>query len=360
MLLASLLLSGTLTGCRTLTPSPSGFSGYVALGDSLTAGMQSVGLTAQNQRDSFPLVLSRLAGSPIHAPESLPPGCPPPFAQGITITTCVRANPLTPASNFGVPGASLYDVGHTSYQTAPDLYKPLYGLILGPEDTQLSAALRARPRFITLWAGSNDVLGVTLRGRPERATTPANFEKWYGELLDNLAPTGARIVLIEVPDITTAPSLIPGSRLHVLGLGGADCERSPNRVSFTVLYDRRIAKPVSCTAPYALTPVEREAAQNTVNAYNTSIRALGKARGYPVFNATELLREVTPFEYDPKAPMPFGVDFSNDGVHPSSLGQARIARGLAEFINKQFGTTIELPERLPNVALAEAGKELSP
>lgn len=60
MLLASLLLSGTLTGCRTLTPSPSGFSGYVALGDSLTAGMQSVGLTAQNQRDSFPLVLSRL------------------------------------------------------------------------------------------------------------------------------------------------------------------------------------------------------------------------------------------------------------------------------------------------------------
>lgn len=355
--LLAVLTALSLTGCRTLSPSPSGFYGYVALGDSLTAGMQSIGLTAQNQHDSFPLVLSRLAGSPIQAPESLPPGCPPPFAEGVSITSCVRANPLAPVGNFAVPGASVRDLVHTSYPTALNLHKPLYGLILGPQDTQVSAALRARPRFITLWIGSNDILNSTLRGRPERATRPADFEQSYAELLDRLAPSGAHIILIEIPDVTNAPSLIPGSRLHTLGLGGPDCERSPNRVSFTVLLDRRVSKPVSCEEPYALTPEERDSAQRTASAYNAIIRKLAGRRDYPVFNASELLREITPFDYDPQARTPFGTDFSDDGVHPSSLGQARIAYGLAAFINERFGTTIELPERIPNVALGSTTED---
>lgn len=341
--LTLLAVGAALSACRVVTPSPSGFYGYVALGDSLTAGMQSAGLTPQNQREAFPLVLARLAGSPIEGPEGLPPGCPPPFGRGLNLTSftaCVRAHPFVQSSNFGVPGANVYDVLHASNRNVYDLYKPLYGLILGPQETQVDAALRARPRFITLWVGSNDVLGVTLRGHPERATPPEKFAQRYAELLNALAPTGARTVLIEVPDITSAPSLIPGSRLFDLGLGGPDCAGSASRVSFTVLQDRRIPKPVSCTADYALTPQELLAAQATVNAYDASIRKLGKERGLAVFDAAALLRELPPVNYDPKAAEPFGPDFSLDGVHPSTRGYALIAHGLARFINAQFGTSI--------------------
>ena len=336
------MLAPLLGACRALPPSPTGFDRYVALGDSLTAGFQSGGLTAQGQRHSFPAVLANLAGIPFGVPETHDPGCPPPYGAGLGLGMCLRLHPFASTDDFGVPGALVADVLHTSRADAPALSEPLYGLILGPQETQVEAALRLRPRFITLGIGANDVLGPTLRGKPEEATPPTQFEASYAELLDALAPSGANIVLITVPDVTGIPGLIPGPRLAQLGLGDRSCENSPNRVALSRLRDWQVRKPVSCGAPYALTPQERAAAQATVNAYNASIRKLGAARGYPVFDADTFLRDEVFPVYDPKSRAPFGPDFSRDGVHPSDTGYARIARGLAAFLNARYGTKIPL------------------
>lgn len=336
------VLALVLAACRTLPPSPTGFDHYVALGDSLTAGVQSGGLTARGQQRSFPADLAHLAGIPFGVPETHAPGCPPPYGAGLGLGICVRAHPFVLTENFGVPGAKVADLLHTSQVNADNLMKPLYGLILGPRETQVEAALRLRPRFVTLGIGANDVLGPTLRGEPGQATPPAQFEASYAKLLTALSPSGANIVLITVPDVTGIPALIPGPRLAQLGLGDGSCEGSPNRVSLNTLRDRRVPKPVSCSAPFALTPGERAAAQATVNAYNAGIRRLAAERGYAVFDADTFLRnEVFP-AYDPKAKEPFGPDFSLDGEHPSDTGYARIARGLAAFLNARYGTTIPL------------------
>lgn len=331
-----------LCGCRAALPQTAGFADYVALGDSLTAGMQSGGLTPQDQRASFPAQLAHLAGIAFGVPEGLPPGCPPPFGQPPALTSCLRAHPFARVDNLGVPGATLYDVSHSTTANVRDLYKPLYGLILSPGETQAQAAQRLRPQFLTLWIGANDVLGPTLRGDPTGATPPEVFAQEYAALLDLLAPLGAHTVLITVPDVTRAPSLIPGPRLAALGLGDASCRTSRNRVSFSALQNRRIPKPVSCEAPYALTPQEFARAQQLVQAYNASIKRLGQARGFGVFDADEFLRGIRFVDYDPQAAHPFGPDFSLDGVHPSTRGYARIARGLAAFLNARFATRIPL------------------
>ncbi len=353
---ALLLLALLLSACRTLPPSPTGFDHYVALGDSLSAGFQSGGLTAGGQRHSFPAVLATLAGIPFGVPETHDPGCPPPYGAGLGLGICLRTHPFRLTESFGVPGALVADLLHTSQVNAEDLLKPLYGLILGPRETQVEAALRLRPRFITLWIGANDVLGPTTRGKPEQATPPTEFEASYAELLDALAASGANIILITVPDVTGIPGLIPGARLAQLGLGDGSCAGSPNRVALSTLRNWRVGKPVSCAVPYALTPQERAAAQATVNAYNASIHKLAAERGYGVFDADTFLRDEIFPAYDPESKHPFGPDFSLDGVHPSDTGYARIARGLAAFLNARYGTSIPVEDTPHPQLLSRKGR----
>lgn len=340
---AAVVLPAGLSGCRLF---PGGlltggsFERYVALGDSITAGYQSGGLYADGQASSYPVLLSQRAGKPIRAPEGRGPGCPPPIGAGPpSAESCTRADPAAPTGDFAVPGARVEDLLGASAPNVPEGLKPLYTLILGNQ-TQVGAALAAKPRYISVWIGANNVLGATLAGDPGAATPPAAFEAAYGRLLDALAASKAKLILLTVPRVTTVPVLVPGPRLYALGLADASCKSSSARLNVGLLAGPGAPKQLSCAAAAALTQDEARAANDFVAAYNSSIRKLAAAKGAKVYDVNMLLGSLKPADFAPNTTAPFGPDFSADGVHPSNAMHARLARALASFVNANFGTRI--------------------
>ncbi|PYE54456.1 SGNH/GDSL hydrolase family protein [Deinococcus yavapaiensis] len=336
----------------------SGFSGYVALGDSLTAGAQSAGLTASGQSAAYPVVLSRWAGHPINAPLTNDPGCPPPLGGSLTAASCTRANPGAVVSNFALTSARVADLtSTTSASVGGEAQARLYNLVLGANRTQVEAALAARPKFLSIWIGANDVLDAALFGDPSRSTSPTEFQAAYRRLLTQLQPLGAKTVLITVPDVTAMPALIPGPKLAQsnlkvlttifpnLQVDRASCAASENFVSASTLIDAGSnGGVVSCNAPSALTPSEAATIRATVGAYNASIRALAGEFAAKVLDVSTLLPTAADTNVNlDNVIAPFGPDFSLDGAHPSGVGQAKIARTLGAFLNAQFGTAISLP-----------------
>ena len=147
---------------------------YVALGDSLTAGFQSGGLTAEDQRERYPALIAQLSGIAFGVPAGGGPGCPPPLGgPPINAASCVRLDAHLRGSNFAVPGAKVADLLGRSAQNAGDeLTRRLYTLILGPQQTQVQAALKSRPRFMTLWIGGNDALDAAASATRPRPPHP--------------------------------------------------------------------------------------------------------------------------------------------------------------------------------------------
>ena len=315
---------------------------YVALGDSLTAGSQSAGLTAQDQQDAYPAVIAKLGHFPFGVPTGAGAGCPPPLGgPKLTPQSCVREHPSVRGSNFAVPGAHVEDLlNRTAKNVGDDLTRRLYTLILGPQQTQVQAAIKSRPRFISIWVGGNNVLDAAAAGDVEGVTPPAAFEAAYRKLLDALAITKARIVVFTVPDVTSVPLFISGPLYFHYGFGSASCEHSVNRVAASILLHQQR---VDCDAPYALTPGKVLNFQQVVASYNASIRKLAQERGIPVFDVAPLLAGLQRPPVNPVSPEPFGPDFSRDGVHVSSAVQAKLARALIVEGNARMDLKVPLP-----------------
>ncbi len=322
------------------------FTNYVAMGDSITAGFQSGGLTRASQRASYARLLGLRGGLDVVMPEVNDPGCPPPVnAKGEV--NCTRRNPLLRTADVAVPGAKVHDVlfsTDTQVQN-PDLqlYDPrVYRLILGAGTTQMDAALARKPKFVTFWLGSNDILLPTLRGRPDEATPLDAFRADYAAALDRLVGAGvAHIVVMTVPDVTRVPALLPARLLQVTGLVDASCQGQDVYFGSVVVGRATRERPLSCASPEALTGEEFGQAQRVVEAYNAAITELAAARGIPVFDVNAVLATLPGRPAVPNQQQPFGPSFSLDGVHPSDFAHQRFAQALAVFMNQQFGTSLD-------------------
>ena len=275
---------------------------YVSLGDSLTAGFQSGGLTAQGQQAAYPVVIARLAHIDFGVPAGKAPGCPPPLDGGTFQpgASCVRMQPGVRGSNFAVPGARVEDLLRRTAQNTGDAQtRQLYTLILGPKLSQVGAALKSKPTFISLWIGANNVLDTLTSGDPAQATPPAAFEASYRQLLDALKPAGATVVLLTVPDVTRVPLLANGDFLFRQGFGQPNCKGSANRVALSVLLSQA---PANCDAPYALTPGKLDSIRATVSAYNASIVRLAAERGLKVFDVNPVFSTLAASDPQPRRP----------------------------------------------------------
>lgn len=307
-------------------PAPSGPLPYAALGDSLTAGMQAAGLTAATQYAAYPAQVAGLAGWAFGVPATRQ-GCPLPMGGGLEPGSCQRVT-AERVSNFAVPGVKVGDLTRTRGRDLGDeLGRRMYGLILGPNQTQVEAALTAQPQRLTLWIGANDVLPAVLQGDPSLVTPPKEFAEAYRRILQDLQPLGAKTLLLTVPDVTQVPLMSPGPLLFRQGVAGADCQRSENRLPLSAFLAGR---PLSCASGAALTPEESARIQAVVRAYNESIYRLAAAYGCDVLEVrllTEAL-DMHPAE-DASSPDPFGADISADGLHLSISGQRKLAHAVA-------------------------------
>ncbi|ADV65953.1 SGNH/GDSL hydrolase family protein [Deinococcus maricopensis] len=344
---ATLLAACAPTQAHRARPGATPFTQYVAIGDSITAGFQSGGLTAASQRDAYPRLLGARGGLDVPMPEVNDPGCPPPI--GVTgEKNCTRRDPAVRSPVVAIPGAKVGDVlRSTDRQVAdpdPQLYDAdLYRVILGTGTTQLGAALAQKPQFVTVWIGNNDVLLPTLRGRPDTSTPVAPFRADYRTLIERLRVSGVpHIVVMTVPDVTRVPALIPVRLLRLAGVVARDCDGQDVYFGSVVVGRATAAQPLSCASSEALTAAEFAQAQATVAQYNAVIREVAAEFQVPVFDVNAVLDRLPGRPLLPTAASPFGRSFSRDGVHPSSFAHARFAQALAVFMNEQFGTDLDV------------------
>ncbi len=229
------------------------FTSFVAIGNSLTAGVQSGSLVETHQEYSFPNLIAKQAGVDFAQPTVSYPGIP-------AIMELVALDPLTiltasgtglptnlyyqyPYNNLGIPGAILWDVLNTTDSTNSGYGQTgnkAFDLILRNADTAtvkttvFQQAQILQPTTITLWIGNNDVLGFATSGgyspadpTPIQGVPGLSFNELYDALADSIASLGADVdvFVANIPDVTAIPfftTIGPKMRPAVVGVMAFD------------------------------------------------------------------------------------------------------------------------------------------
>ena len=80
----------------------------------------------------------------------------------------------------------------------------------------------ATPTFFTNWLGNNDVLGYATAGGAASSLTPtADFTTKNGKIVDALTASGAKGLVVTIPDVTNIPfftTVGPGFKATLTGL----------------------------------------------------------------------------------------------------------------------------------------------
>ncbi len=276
-----------------------------------------------------------------------------------------RENPLVQTLNLSVPGYTVADALARSIDTTnvtgaidamalqvlgfPGLVtqSPPCGA-LGFQNgiltlSEVACALQLQPTTILVSIGNNDALqSLTLGATP---TPPAQFGASYGTLLGVLANTGAKIVVSNIPDVTSVPFLVPASAFQ------ASCHFLPAGVTaadFLVpnLVDQTQSSFNICSS-YAVRSASLIAqAQSAVAAYNAMITQAAQYFGAIVVDVNGLLRQISQSGYvvgGRHLTTGFlGGVFSLDGIHPTNTGYAILANAVIGRMNSQLGANIPL------------------
>jgi hypothetical protein len=412
-LAASLALAlSILAGCHsddslnppTPPPVPSGgamFQRYVAMGNSITAGVQSAGINDSTQARSYAVLLAAAMGTSFVYPRLNMPGCPPPFLNNVTqarvnlpglptptSTTCyLRQNNVTP-NDVAVPFARAIEA-LTNF-AVPSRANALTTMFLGGRN-QVKAMRDQNPTFVSLWIGNNDALAALTNlanpGRADSVTDVTVFQTQYGQILDSIEAAGAKAVLITVADISIIPYASRGSVYWCIknqpacgfttpapfpaqftvnnncaplatGIPGA------NGDSILVPWPIGVPKIAAAAAGGAtnldcsvdaevVTPSEYAGLRNAVVGFNTYIQAQAAARGFAFVDVNAPLQvqvglgQIPPFPDLSQAlsggNIGFGLYFSLDGVDPSTFAHRVVADSVASAINQTYGTTLPVP-----------------
>lgn len=371
------------------------FRTYVAMGNSITAGYQSGGLNDSLQQRAYPALLAQQMGTTYEVQRLRMPGCPAPFvAFGTTTRVTVPGFPVQPCylllpqghldvvNNVAVPGALIADA--TSNTTASG--NILTELLAGGK-SQVTRMLDASPTFVSVWLGNNDVLGGATTGvltptaniggtgvASPGITATATFQTRFQTMVDSirLAPRLQGGVLIGVVDVVNAPYFFPGAALNNPQVKGAIDQAAGRPVTVlncgpttTALIGIQIinalrANPalvISCAKIpgqavagdlFIVDETERATLSAAVAAYNAFIQQKANELGFayydpnPTLVAERTAGRVSTFpNLAAVAPAsPFGVDFSYDGVHPSSRAHRLIANEIIAVINAKYGTSL--------------------
>jgi lysophospholipase L1-like esterase len=383
---------------KVLGPRPSDangiFQSYVALGNSITAGYQSAGISDSTQQRSYAFLLAKQMGTRFAYAPLANPGCPPPINNFLTQTrvtptgfpastsnSCyLRSGTAAILNNVAVPGATTFDPDAPSSTLTPSA-NLLTQLILGGEN-QVQRAREADPTFATVWIGNNDVLAAAVSGMltptpgisPGVTPQPA-FQSNYDKLITDLTAgnTNLKGVLIGVVNVANAPILFSARVLQSpLFLGAlsqatgktvtADpttCTATTNSlISFqivaaikagthpTTIYCEKTPQPPVGDV-FVLDSGELATLTSFVTSVNTYISGKAQAIGFAYLDPNRALDslktagQITATGPHFNAPTaPFGKWISLDGAHPSTCAHILIADYLIDAINGKYSTSL--------------------
>jgi len=378
-------LSPVTWGKKKDDESAADLSRLVVIGDSINAGVQNFSLYDSDtapapgappggQKHGYIALVANQAGVSLDVPLISYPGLPPVLtlaASGQIVPAPGfpghREQPAQQAHNLSVPGFTLADVfahpfpgdPHTSLIDAysfdvlalPGNAVPGCGpipidpnsLAAGLKVSVVACAIALKPTTILVGIGNNDALQALTFGLPP--TDPSTFAAGYSKLLQQLAGTGATIVVSNIPDVTSIPFLasVPAFK--------AKCPIPspplPSTVTNSDFVVPNLTNPTSfniCTN-YAIRSAALIGQTHTaVEAYNLTIAAEASVVGAPVVDVNSLLARIHRHGFEVgglRLTSAFlGGIFSLDGLHPTNTGYAILANEMIKTMNEELDTTI--------------------
>ncbi|MHB1686010.1 MAG: SGNH/GDSL hydrolase family protein [Ignavibacteriaceae bacterium] len=385
------------TGCQDRTdltppsaPNPKSgsadFTRYVSIGNSITAGYQSGALFQSGQVYAYGNLIAQQTGTSFAMPLISDPGIGGrmkvaslnPFTISYDPSSGTPTNLTYPApyNNMGIPGALVYDVLNATSSTTCASYvfgnpatrnpNPFFNIILRGKGSQFSQTKLLHPTFITIWIGANDVLGYATSGgfSPSSPTPTPIFQFLYSQMADSIASLGAKVVVANIPDVTSIPFFTtvgpmmalktPWSTLKLLGVPGLVYQKHGETIASGVAdstalltggvlltlqgssYASLIGKPtgqfyrdnhypalppgIDTTKPFGfhpqnpwpdaliLDPSEIQTAQGSTQAFNATISAIAAAKGWGVVDIYSIFNQMRANDFT-GGTMVNGIDF---------------------------------------------------
>lgn len=217
------------------TAGDADFSNYIAIGNSLTAGLMDGALYTNGQIHAFPAILAgqlELVGggdflqpnvnsvngfnASLSDPQQglilgrteLDTNIPGPVpTEGEFPIPAFNGDRLN-VNNLGVPGIKVADLFSSDLQNnnALGLYYSRFATNPG-SSTIIQDAVAKNPTFFSLWIGNNDVLGYALSGGLDEnmITSQGDFQNNLGNAIGALVQTGASGVVLNIPPLVTLP-----------------------------------------------------------------------------------------------------------------------------------------------------------
>lgn len=382
-------------------PGQEAFDRYVSIGTSVSMGYQSEGVYYASQQHAWPALLAHQAfGGKFTEPLLQGPGCYSPLIAPLQFTRrlsgaqypafnasdqicALLGNTALPTNNVAIDGATTYAALRVTPETtavAPtnvesDQRKRLYKAVLLPRNSQVTEMMLQNPTLVSVELGANEALRTVTSGilipaaayrQPDNSFTYYPTTLWqpqYDAIVDSVAKTGAKALLVSVPLIPNIVGVYPGDdfyqdRAAFANFGiviNADCSGNRNSIfAFgKVLTALGSQKPYNftCTdnpaaADFTLTEADTTFINNLIRQMNTHIQAAATAHSWAYLELNTALADFiskkTHFSLSNflACPRPFGQFVSLDGVHPTADGQQAIANAAAAALNEQYGFAI--------------------
>lgn len=415
ILLCAATLSACLApGCSVDAPAPAvldftlegaeHFEGYVAIGNSLTAGYMDGGLVESGQRGSYPRLLADAMGAGrdfvqplitmpgVGSTELDDPDVPddpedevagvlyfidgggidltgPTHVDDVPDLLLEKEHPV-PYGNLGVPGATIGDVGTAlDSDTSHTPGNAYFDLVLRNPDfgdvVMLDQAVALGPRLITCWIGNNDILGGASEGEPvvgDNVTPTAEFTTLLTTLLDALTNGVAdrhghvpAIFVGNIPSISSAPFFVPKDLFDVMAFGGQysiETEEDAVYVLFSALFYLADGGLPPLPGEHTLDVDEVAVVETAVDEYNAAVDDAVAARDNVwLYDANAVMSGL---EGSPEAKhflellgtmtieeAAATTYFSLDGIHPNNRGYGLVANGFMDVINEALGTELQ-------------------
>lgn len=372
---------------------------FVVLGTGLSMGVQSGGVLYESQVEAWPALLAHGAGVGFRMPLLRAPGCQPPrvaplqssvYLSGASVTTIDSSCAGTldtvtpPVNNLAIAGATAYTALLLTPKAVLNATVPYgagdrarYPLVLGSTQSQVTALRIQGASFVAIELGLSEVLGAATSGLLVPATSytqtapytyvpAAIFGPIFATIADSVKLTGARVVVLSVPQVSALAGMRTAAELWSDRTGlasfgitvNADCATSANTIFTGTLVPSLYAnyaatgaaQDLSCTdvpgtADAILTPADLSKLADVVTAMNTAIKLAAQQNGWafvdldgvypatfpkPAYSASDQLA----------CAYPYGAYTSLDGVFPNAAGQQLIAWAAGSAINAKYGLSL--------------------
>jgi len=401
LFIITILLIG---GCKKTTESDTDwgsadFTSYVAIGNSLTAGVSDGALYEKAQKYSFPNLIAYSANVINDFKQPIMGGNGFSFNENegrlsidlfnFTIEFLASGSEdkrgLNRAfNNLGIPLIKANQVYNAKTPADANDNHFFDKILRNSGGTQLQEALSLDPTFITLWIGNNDVLEAASTGLADERypfTDPGDFEDDMNTIINQLlSNTDAPILIANIFDLTELPyfSSLPSqmnfmeTKKYLFG----ECENGireltnddiilfwaiPEYFSFrdSTQYPNNITENTALNDTLILDATEKNEIINTINAYNNIIQNLvAQYDQLYLIDIYSLYKEIANNGYDIGG-LTYTDDFiyidengainanltntlfSNDALHPNQFGYLAIANTFIEAINSFFNADLK-------------------